>query len=964
MQGRKHNIQAVMSLLLAVLLAAECAVCAFGAQPKQTLNGTVLAAINTDYADMEHAKQFTTSADDRVEVPAAQARAYPAMPMWDELFEQPEPMTAEEAALADAEEGEIVSEQSALRPYHVGDRKIIRNVLMAGMADKVKDSIKVMLTRKIRLTCMYVNDMITVWTQDGCGWTDAALRELGEDMKKLIRTDEEMFGTARIDTDKDGKFAIFVHEMPEELGGYFYPADIIDNFGRIGNVRIKYVSAGSWIGASCDCFHVNWNCPKDMIRSTFVHEYQHYIHTSYLYDGKNNKDYLQADELFINEGFSLSAQMIVGLPKLYLDSYVYGFNIMDPTEHAFLEWFTSSEIGMDKIFISYGRALFFFQYVRTRYAQLIGETEGDFPGKTVYRRILESRNRSNQDNTLGIIADILYPAAQYPSLADTDARCRQLIADFWQAVYEKKPSGVHGFGGEKWADALTVRMRSAVMNGEEICGGMAAFYLINDKKEGSVQIVEADDGLRLTAIDAPSCSITFDPRVEGFEPQTYYSISGQYTIPRSETERLFRAGYSMTGWTSAPDAAAPEYKAGDTIPLTQNTTLYGVWAEAVQLRAENTQHYAAAVGESVQMQLCPDLNGAYYIVSDKPYTALVCNPSLNLREALCSADTGVYLQGGETYNIFLDVDGGGAERVEGEIRFCARETYYTLRYMLKEANTPWRTESYGTTYTASGCGEAAFGEDFIGWSKQPQADTADYLPGDTITLTADTTLYGVFKPWDALTQDVPCTPEGRQTQMIYARFTPPQTASYGISFTDTAGYYPPFADVFDADGNALFTWKDNGIKRTLYADRTYYFKAGNTSSLCVQFDSASLRHKLYLKAGGKLRSVKLNVDGAYTLPDYRPILLMEQSFRCWVDRETGEEYRPGDTVYMDRDRILNAEGVEIDGYVKPKTVDDISPMLRLLFFKAVPRSFVNNLRAVAARIRIFGLKGIFNYSPV
>ena len=65
-------------------------------------------------------------------------------------------------------------------------------------------------------------------------------------------------------------------------------------------------------GAKADCMHINIECNSlGIIKETFVHEYQHYIHASYQYDGKSNRTVLDVDEKYIDEGFSKAAEMLL-----------------------------------------------------------------------------------------------------------------------------------------------------------------------------------------------------------------------------------------------------------------------------------------------------------------------------------------------------------------------------------------------------------------------------------------------------------------------------------------------------------------------------------------------------------------------------------------------------------------------------------------------------------------------------
>ena len=63
------------------------------------------------------------------------------------------------------------------------------------------------------------------------------------------------------------------------------------------------------------------------------------------------------------------------------------------------------------------------------------------------------------------------------------------------------------------------------------------------------------------------------------EPQTQTVESGKEATFTVNSKEPTRTNYDFKGWSTAKNAAAAEYKGGDSITISQDTTLYAVWEE-------------------------------------------------------------------------------------------------------------------------------------------------------------------------------------------------------------------------------------------------------------------------------------------------------------------------------------------------------------------------------------------------
>ncbi len=452
MRRKEKDMKRVFAMLFAVCLGfSAMAVSANGQNEQaQTFSDSILMAVNTNYsgesahffAESENAAQVAPQADQTQAASHFQCKD----------INDVRPLSAEDAARRQAQHPVLA--QSAPAFYQVGDHKTIFE------------------ERNRTLECVYTGSRCTVWLEDG---SDANMRDIcvqgGQDFDEVIPKMHEIFGDARIDTDGDGKFALFVHDNP--YGGYFTTSDLADKWGRIGSVWVAFAGKG----AQCDCVHMNTSYVDtfEMFRSVAIHEYQHYIAGSFCFAGKNNFNYVRDLPSYIAEGFS-------GCATYMLDDWTDNaapFSLATTQdEPSFMQ---------SGAYYSVCTGYVFCQYLRTRYAQM-GIDDSSIPGSGIYKLFLQTIDRKNESNFLDVFASVLYP-----KIKDEDARCRQLLKDFWLAAYLKNTDGIYGFNGEEWAGEIDYipMTRPTISYCETLRGGMANYYRI--PHGGSVTVYPQDD---------------------------------------------------------------------------------------------------------------------------------------------------------------------------------------------------------------------------------------------------------------------------------------------------------------------------------------------------------------------------------------------------------------------------------------------------------------------------------------
>lgn len=324
--------------------------------------------------------------------------------------------------------------------------------------------------------CLYVGNYCTVWgsTADAaeiCIDADDA-REIGMEFDSYYHQTINAFGSW-YDADHDGKLAIFCYDLDEEypqsdipsyLGGFFRPADLVDVEGCINDIYFgtEYYYNMAKDGIHIDTYPAMGYTGKYLEEisntySTLVHEFQHLINFSYQVAGGTDESLYASMETYLNEAFSMAAEhMICGASAC--ESRISYFNAANAYTPG------SPLCYWENTLSNYSNSYLFGQYIRTRYAAKTGTD-----GNSIFKMILEARQRNAGGDTLQMIADVLETTES------------ELIMNFWTAVLTKEQSGPLGFGGETWADSITPQIYESTDDSTgNIYNGGAKFYRIGE----------------------------------------------------------------------------------------------------------------------------------------------------------------------------------------------------------------------------------------------------------------------------------------------------------------------------------------------------------------------------------------------------------------------------------------------------------------------------------------------------
>ena len=160
--------------------------------------------------------------------------------------------------------------------------------------------------------------------------------------------------------------------------------------------------------------------------------------------------------------------------------------------------------------------------------------------------------------------------------------------------------------------------------------------------------------------------------------------------------------YTFAGWNSAPDGSGETYLPGSVLATDTDLTLYAQWTvesetTAIWLPTPVLEHYSF-YGWALRADAEEGITG--YYTPEEPVTLY----------ALWKL---------ETYTISFDGNGGTG----------VPET---------------QIKTYGVDLTLPDTIPACAKDAFLGWAGHADAVVADYKPGDTFTMDADTTLYAVW----------------------------------------------------------------------------------------------------------------------------------------------------------------------------------------------------------------------------
>ena len=203
---------------------------------------------------------------------------------------------------------------------------------------------------------------------------------------------------------------------------------------------------------------------------------------------------------------------------------------------------------------------------------------------------------------------------------------------------------------------------------------------------------------------------------------------------------------------------------------------------------------------------------------------------------------------------------------------------YSLSYNANGGSGAPNGVSGSKSYTLSSTVPTRFGYTFLGWSTNSSATSATYTPGSSITLSANTTLYAVWKSAQSISAGNNYTVNvGFASQAWYYKFTPSSSGEYTFEST---GSIDSKVVIYKADGTEVGSDDDSGdgsnFKKTLSltSGTTYYIKAFAYSSKTGSYtfkvtkNSTTTYTVSYNANGGSVSpsSASVTAGGSTTLP--------------------------------------------------------------------------------------------------
>lgn len=369
------------------------------------------------------------------------------------------------------------------------------------------------------------------------------------------------------------------------------------------------------------------------------------------------------------------------------------------------------------------------------------------------------------------------------------------------------------------------------------------------------------------------------------------------TIPKSNP---YRARYYFLGWALKSTETTPQFKGGDTIVLSSNTTLYAVWKK-------NTSDVDIA-------STFPDVNFRSYVSSMCDLNAdgklsdaeIVSVTTINVKGMSISSVAGIEIfteltklvvwdntlttldVSANTKLTYLDCDDNAIENLD-LIKNRALLTLYCQANCLKTL-TICKEFSHITMPTVWGRN----GYSMLGWSKNKNANTATYQSGELVTITQDTTFYSVWN------KDV-------------------YSVTYVLDGGTNYAYNPTSYTVTDSAKTLMNPVKSGYVFKGWYLDSDYTYPISSIGDGMIGNVTV---YAWFVTGGGTTRQLSFNLNGgesgapatitkqggsSVTIPKATPFC-NSCYFLGWALKanETTAQYKSGDIIVLSSDTVLYA----------------------------------------------------------
>lgn len=218
------------------------------------------------------------------------------------------------------------------------------------------------------------------------------------------------------------------------------------------------------------------------------------------------------------------------------------------------------------------------------------------------------------------------------------------------------------------------------------------------------------------------------------------TIAGEISAKLSTANslNLTRTGYKFKGWALTSSAKSAKYSDGESITIAADTTVYAVWDKIVTYTITYNANGGTISGSTTITVTGTESEGAVHTLK----TSSTASRSGYVLSAWSS--------GSKSFSP------GTSVTVTGNATFTAVWILptYTITYVFDKQSygqlkAPQTTRTVTgaktiTLPTASSLGYTKSGYEFLGWSTS-QSSTSYYPAGNSITISKDTKLYGVWK---------------------------------------------------------------------------------------------------------------------------------------------------------------------------------------------------------------------------
>ncbi len=403
----------------------------------------------------------------------------------------------------------------------------------------------------IDLECLYVGEYCTVWGSlyqaNKIRMTADKAKTLADEFDRVYPTVRDAIGEAR-DPDQDGKLAICCYDIKDDYttysgnfgansytAGYFWETQLNGGIDMINVDTFPGMTYSSVTSYSDDQGSALVRVTN--VFSTLVHEYQHLINVSY----SSNAGLSKMDS-FLNEAFSMGTEhMIFGYTKVA--SRVDNFNYGGPSYY----YAGSPLCYWDRngiVLANYSNSYLFGQYLRTQYAQKIG----DETGNTFYKAVQLARIANWDSNAFDTIANSILERSK-----------EEIVLDFWTACYLTEKSGKYGFNGEQWA--MNINPKTSFDTTLENSGIVTAYNggaVYGKVPDGKIEIVSMDYNIKVILIGSvgtyndgeSDCTVTYSAAL--LDPTSCSDLSSEQkqisiSRPAEEAYTAYAAVYDKDG---------------------------------------------------------------------------------------------------------------------------------------------------------------------------------------------------------------------------------------------------------------------------------------------------------------------------------------------------------------------------------------------------------------------------------